>query len=139
MTSSRVSPTSTLLTNDWLFFSRAASSTWVTPAARRAFEKYMRFGPREFSWFIFRVTNPTMREFFMYPQNPLRVKEALMGLLAGDIHGKTPLWNSLRALKGFYFVACALHPRRSWNAWRRRRRNVRDLGALVGENVVDAK
>ena len=22
-------------------------------------------GPREFSWFIFRVTNPTMREFFM--------------------------------------------------------------------------
>jgi flavin-dependent dehydrogenase len=109
------------------------------PAARRAFEKYMRFGPREFSWFIFRVTNPTMREFFMYPQNPLRVKEALMGLLAGDIHGKTPLWNSLRALKGFYFVACALHPRRSWNAWRRRRRNVRDLGLLAGENVVDAK
>ena len=55
----------------------------------------MQHGPREFSWFIFRVTNPTMREFFMSPQNPFRVKEALMSLLAGDIYGKTPIWPSI--------------------------------------------
>ncbi|HEY2255120.1 MAG TPA: tryptophan 7-halogenase [Variovorax sp.] len=107
--------------------------------ARRVFERDMHKGPREFSWFIYRVTNPTMREFFMYPQNPLRVKEALMSLLAGDIHGKTPIWNSLRVLKAIYFVVSAAHPRRTWEAWQRRRRNIRDLGPLAGENIVEAQ
>ena len=107
-------------------------------AARRNFERYMRKGPREFSWFIFRVTNPTMREFFMYPQNPLRVKEALMSLLAGDVHGKTPIWGSLRVLKSIYYAVSAGHPRRTWDAWRRRRRNIRDLGLLAGENIQEA-
>ena len=58
----------------------------------RALSTSLQHGPREFSWFIFRVTNPTMREFFMAPHNPLRVKEALLSLLAGDIYGKTPIW-----------------------------------------------
>jgi len=107
-------------------------------AARRNFERYMRKGPREFSWFIFRVTNPTMREFFMYPQNPFRVKEALMSLLAGDVHGKTPIWGSLRVLKSIYYAVSAGHPRRTWDAWRRRRRNIRDLGRLAGENIQEA-
>ena len=106
-------------------------------AVRRNFERYMRKGPREFSWFIFRVTNPTMREFFMYPQNPLRVKEALMSLLAGDVHGKTPIWGSLRVLKSIYYAVSAGHPRRTWDAWRRRRRNIRDLGRLNGENIQE--
>ncbi|MGJ7489454.1 NAD(P)/FAD-dependent oxidoreductase [Variovorax sp. ZT4R33] len=108
-------------------------------AARRRFERYMRKGPREFSWFIFRVTNPTMREFFMYPQNPFRVKEALMSLLAGDVHGKTPIWGSLRVLKGIYYAVSASHPRRTWEAWRRRRHNIRDLGLLAGENIQEVK
>ena len=65
----------------------------------------MQRGPREFSWFIFRVTNPTMREFFMDPQNPLRVKEALISLLAGDIYGKTPIWRvDLSLLKALYYL-----------------------------------
>ena len=108
-------------------------------ALRRRFERDMRFGPREFSWFIFRVTNPTMREFFMYPQNPMRVKEALMSLLAGDIHGKTPIWRSLAVLKTIYFAVSAAHPKRTWQAWQRRRRNIRDLGPLAGENIVEAQ
>jgi hypothetical protein len=99
----------------------------------------MRRGPREFSWFIYRVTNPTMREFFMYPRNPMRVKEALLSLLAGDIYGGTPLWPSLYAMKGLYFLFSALHPRRTWAAWRRRRRNVRDLGMLDGETIVASR
>ncbi|RYY96123.1 MAG: NAD(P)/FAD-dependent oxidoreductase [Comamonadaceae bacterium] len=108
-------------------------------ALRQRFERYMRRGPREFSWFIFRVTNPTMREFFMYPQNPLRVKEALMSLLAGDIHGKTPIWPSLWVFKGLFFFASAMHPVRTWQALRRRRHNIRDLGTLAGENVMGVK
>jgi flavin-dependent dehydrogenase len=108
-------------------------------AARRRFERYIRKGPREFTWFIVRVTNPTMREFFMTPSNPFRVGEALMSLLAGDIHGKTPIWRSLRILKAIYFAVSAGNAKRSWNAWQRRRRNIRDLGPLAGENIVEAK
>jgi len=99
----------------------------------------MRKGPREFSWFIFRVTNPTIREFFMYPENPMRVKEALLSLLAGDIHGKTPIWTSIRVLKALYYVVSAGHPRRTWQAWRRRRQNIRDVGATPGENILEAR
>jgi len=108
-------------------------------AARARFERYMRRGPREFSWFIYRVTNPTMRDFFMYPQNPLRVKEALLSMLAGDIHGKTPIWGSLRILKSIYYAVSLANARRTFHAWQRRRRNIRDLGPLAGENVAPTR
>ena len=95
-------------------------------AARRRFDRVMRHGPREFSWFIFRVSSPTMRDFFMAPQNPLRVKEALISLLAGDIFGKTPIWRSIFALKALYFLVSLFHPKRSWAFWKRRRFNIKD-------------
>ena len=108
-------------------------------AARRRFEAMMRKGPREFSWFIFRVTNPTMRELFMHPQNPWRVKEAMLSLLAGDIYGSTPIWGSLRILKTVYWLMSLGHLPRTLQAILRRRRNIRDAGPLRGENVLDAQ
>jgi len=105
--------------------------------ARKTFEAMMRKGPREFSWFIFRVTNPTMREFFMYPKNVLRVKEALLSLLAGDIYGTTPIWRSLLALKGLYYAVSLGKFSRTWKAWRRRVANIRDVGPLQGETVIE--
>ncbi|HEY4069899.1 MAG TPA: NAD(P)/FAD-dependent oxidoreductase [Burkholderiaceae bacterium] len=98
-------------------------------AARARFDKRLRHGPREFSWFIFRVTNPTMREFFMAPGNPLRVKEALLSLLAGDIYGSTPIWGAIRAMKGLYYLVSLGHLGRTLRAWRRRRVNIRDVEA----------
>ncbi len=103
--------------------------------ARQRFEDMMRKGPREFSWFIFRVTNPTMREFFMYPQNMFRVKEALLSLLAGDLYRGTPIWRSLRILKALYYLVSLRNARRTFDAWKMRRRNVRDLGPLQGETI----
>jgi flavin-dependent dehydrogenase len=97
-------------------------------AARARFDKRLRHGPREFSWFIFRVTNPTMREFFMAPENPLRVKEALLSLLAGDIYGKTPIWGAVRILKALYYLVSIGNLRRTVRAWQRRRLNIRDGG-----------
>jgi len=96
-------------------------------AARARFDKRLRHGPRQFSWFIFRVTNPTMREFFMSPQNPMRVKEALLSLLAGDIYGKTPIWGAVRVLKALYYLVSIGNMGRTWRAWRRRRVNIRDV------------
>src|SRR5690606_33231019 len=60
-------------------------------AALAHFDRLMKRGPKEFSWFIYRVTNPTMRELFMGPRNIFRVKEALLSVLAGDVFGKTPI------------------------------------------------
>jgi flavin-dependent dehydrogenase len=95
--------------------------------ARRRFDAVARRGPREFSWFIFRVSSPTMREFFMNPQNPLRVKEALISLFAGDIYGKTPIWPSIFALKAMYYLVSLGHLGRSLAFWKRRRSNIRDV------------
>jgi hypothetical protein len=68
-----------------------------------------------------------MREFFMSPQNPFRVKEALISLLAGDIYGKTPIWRSIRTLKTLYYLVSLGNLGRTVRAWKRRRFNIRDV------------
>ncbi len=93
--------------------------------AFRQFDHVMKHGPREFSWFIYRVTNPTMRELFMSPRNAFRVKEALLSVLAGDIFGKTPIWPSLRVFKAIYYLTSLANLRRSLAAWKRRKLNIR--------------
>ena len=96
----------------------------------------MRKGPREFSWFILRMTNPAMRQLFMYSSNRLRTKEAVLGLLAGDIFGATPIWRSLRLFKVLYHLTSLLMLPRAWKAWRMRRHLIRDIGEVKGENVM---
>jgi flavin-dependent dehydrogenase len=94
-------------------------------AALAHFDRQVRRGPKEFSWFIYRVTNPTMRDMFMGPRNVLRAKEALLSMLAGDIYGKTPIWPSLAVLKGIFYIASAWNLKRSWQAMRLRKANIR--------------
>ena len=103
-------------------------------AALRKFDRIMRRGPHEFAWFIYRVTNPTMRELFMNPRNPLRMKEALLSVLAGDIFGRTPIWPSLSAFKGLYLATTLFNLRRSLAALRARRRNIAGADASVTSN-----
>ena len=94
--------------------------------ARRRFEHVMRHGPKEFSWFIYRVTNPTMRELFMSPSDRLEMKKALLSVLAGDIFGGTPIRRGLRFFKAVYYIFSLVHLRRTVTAWRRRAFNIRD-------------
>ncbi len=94
-------------------------------AALARFDRQVRLGPKEFSWFIYRVTDPAMRDMFMSPSNVWRVKEALLSMLAGDIFGKTPIWRSLAVLKGIFYIASALNFKRSWRARRLRKANIR--------------
>jgi flavin-dependent dehydrogenase len=93
-------------------------------AALKHFDRVSRHGTKEYSWFIHRITNPTMRDLFMGPRNVLRMKEALLGLLAGDIYGNTPIWSSLRAFKALYYIISLANPKRSITALRRRRINI---------------
>jgi flavin-dependent dehydrogenase len=92
--------------------------------ALKQFDRTMRHGPKQFSWFIYRVTNPTMRELFLGPRNVLRMEEALLSLLAGDIFGRTPIWRSLRLLKGVYFLMSLANLGRTIRAARRRAVNI---------------
>lgn len=95
--------------------------------AMRRFDRLVRRGPRIFSWFIYRITNPTMRDLFMAPRNLLRMKESLLSVLAGDLYGKTPIWGGLQAFKVVYYLSSLRYLRRSVLAWQRRRRNIRTL------------
>ncbi|WP_353398318.1 NAD(P)/FAD-dependent oxidoreductase [Hydrogenophaga sp. 5NK40-0174] len=109
-----------------------AVETILKEPSRRAqamaeFDRQMRHGPKEFSWFIYRVTNPIMRDFLMHPKNVFRVKEALLSVLAGDIFGKTPIWKSVRLFKLLYYVANITQPVRAYKAWKRRRFNIRQV------------
>jgi flavin-dependent dehydrogenase len=97
------------------------------PAALRRFDRLMRHGPKQFSWFIYRVTNPTMRELFLGPRNILRMQESLLSLLSGDIFGRTPIWASLFAFKTLYYVISLANFGRTWKAARRRGENIRAL------------
>jgi flavin-dependent dehydrogenase len=96
------------------------------PAFRR-YERRTRLGPRVFSWFIYRMTRPVMRNLFMAPRNVLRMREALLSLLAGDIFGTTPIWASLRAFKVVYYAMSLAHPRASLAALRAQARNIRPV------------
>ena len=98
-------------------------------AARRRFERTIRRGLEHFSWLIYRMTNPTLRELFMAPRNNLSMQEALLSLLAGDLFRRTPIHWRLRAFKGLYYLASLAHPRRSFAAWRHRRRTLRERPA----------
>ncbi len=98
----------------------------AAPRALARFDKLVRHGPREFSWYIYRVTNPSMRELFMYPQDVLRVRAALLSLLGGDIYGESPIRPSLWAFKAIYYLSSLARLPRTLRAARQRRINIRD-------------
>ncbi len=94
--------------------------------ARQRFDWVMRTGPREFSWFIYRVTNPTLRELFMQPSDKLDMKKALLSVLAGDLFGGTRIRRGLFYFRAVYYLFSLVHLRRTFAAWRRRAFNIRD-------------
>ena len=94
-------------------------------AAVRIFDENVRSGVKEFSWFIFRMTNPTIRDLFMGPKN-LSIEKALLSLLAGDLFRGTPIHGGVRAFKCVYYLNNLAHPWRSFNAWRGRKLAIRD-------------
>jgi len=63
---------------------------------------------------------------FMGPRNVLRMQEAVLSMLAGDLFRGTPIHWSLRAFKGLYYAINLLHPRRTLLAWRHRKRTLRE-------------
>ena len=102
-------------------------------AALMRFERRVRLGPRRFAWFIYRMTRPAMQALFMDPKNPLRMREALLSFLSGDIFEDTPIWGSLRAFQSIYFLTSLAMARRSFTAWSRRTSQLRSAARASGD------
>lgn len=95
------------------------------PRLRAGFERTVRRGLARFSWMIFRMTNPAMRDLIMAPRNEMRVRDGVVSLLAGDVYGWDRVAARVLLFRAIYYAAVATRPLRSWRAWRRRRVNVR--------------
>ena len=93
-------------------------------AALKRFDAAMRRGPGIFSWFIYRVTTPAMRELFMAPSNKFRLQEAVISILAGDIYRGTPLRARLAMFQLIYHLKSLGSPLKSLLAWFKRRRAI---------------
>jgi flavin-dependent dehydrogenase len=99
--------------------------------ARRALNAYdasVHRGMRIFSWFIYRVMTPGLRDIFMNPNNRFQLRDALLSVLAGNIFLRTRLAMKILALKALYYVMSACNLRKSWVAWRKRGQATREPG-----------
>ena len=116
--------------NSALLGAETVDGTLRDPARRKALEKQLdttvRRGLSSFSWFIYRMTSPTIRNLLMAPRNYFRVQEALLSLLAGDVFRSRAVHVRLLFFKAIYYVGGAFSFRSSLSAWRQRRRAARE-------------
>ncbi|HSJ95632.1 MAG TPA: tryptophan 7-halogenase, partial [Myxococcota bacterium] len=105
---------------------RLAGDAAAEAAARTRFDRVMRRGPKVFSWFIYRVTNPALRDLFMSPSERLGIKKAIVSVLAGDLFRGTPIGRGLLLFRLAYYAGSIANLRRTLAAWRRRAFNIRD-------------
>lgn len=94
------------------------------PALRAGFERTVRRGLRQFSWMIFRMTNPVMRDLIMAPRNVLGIQSGVISLLAGDVYGRGRVFARIMMFRAVYYASVAASPLRAWRAWRMRRVNI---------------
>jgi flavin-dependent dehydrogenase len=73
-------------------------------AALSRFEREVKGGIDRFSWFIYRITSPAIRNLFMAPRNFFRMEEAVLSLLAGDIAADSPIRFRLFLFKILYYA-----------------------------------
>lgn len=96
--------------------------------ALAAYDATMVHGPKVFSWFIYRVTNPNLRDLFMQEDAPAWIKAGVVSILAGDVFRNSPIGLRVLAFKLVYYLNNLMQPRRGFAAWRRRKR-------IVGETA----
>jgi flavin-dependent dehydrogenase len=99
----------------------------AAPRAVRAYERRVRTGLRLFSWFIYRLTKPAMRDLLMTPRNVLGVVGGVISLLAGDIYDSRSVRWRIRLFQLIYYLKSLAAPGQSVAAVRRRRENIRPV------------
>jgi flavin-dependent dehydrogenase len=94
------------------------------PALRRALQRRQDAGVREFKWFIYRFTSPTMRLLFANPRDFLQVESAVVAMLAGDVFDSPRVKRRLRIFRLIYGAHVLSMVPQAFKAWRRRRRQL---------------
>jgi flavin-dependent dehydrogenase len=97
-------------------------------SAARALARYeaaTRRGLDVLSWYIYRISRPAFRNLFMSPRNTLRVEEAMLSLLSGDIFRKTPIASRLLVFKALYYLTSLSYLKFDIAAWRMRRQSAK--------------
>ena len=64
-----------------------------------------------FTWFIYRIREPAMRNLFMSPRNVFRVEEAVLSILAGAIFDGWPVRARLYLFRLIYYITKLSHLR----------------------------
>ncbi len=71
-----------------------------------------------FTWFIYRIREPAMRNLFMSPRNWFRVEEAVLALLAGDIFVGRSVRARLYIFRIIYYITKLAQLRHRFPVWR---------------------
>lgn len=95
------------------------------PRILRGYEREVRRAVKRFSWMIYRFNSPAMRRLFMAPRNALRMEQAVISLLAGDVYRTTRVQWSLTAFKAIYYLTFLANLPQALRFYRRRLRNAR--------------
>lgn len=81
------------------------------PAVLKHYDAAVRNMMGSFTWFIYRIREPAMRNLFMSPRNMFRVEEAVLSLLAGGIFDGWPVRLRLYMFRGIYYATKFAHLR----------------------------
>ncbi len=85
--------------------------SWLGPArdgykrACRQYEKEVRKGIANFSWFIYRFTSPVMRNLMSNPKNDLQIAQAVISMLAGDVFNNHKVARRLFLFRSIYTLS----------------------------------
>ncbi len=104
--------------------------------ALKEFDRVMMHGPNVFSWFIYRVTTPAMRDLLMYDQTgntpdmpAMKMRRALISVLIGDVFRKNTYGFWLFMFKLTYYTMSIANLKATIMAWRKRKRSIRIVEA----------
>ncbi|MGA9826790.1 MAG: NAD(P)/FAD-dependent oxidoreductase [Rhodanobacteraceae bacterium] len=78
-------------------------------ALQAAFARRVRRGVRVFSWFIYRFNTSVMRGMFARPDNFLRVEDAVVSMLAGDVFENRAVLRRVWLFKLIYSMISLRH------------------------------
>jgi flavin-dependent dehydrogenase len=86
------------------------AEAWLGPGHRgykracQRYEKEIRKGVANFSWFIYRFNNPVMQRLMGNPKNDMQIAQAVISMLAGDVFNNPMVGRRLRLFRAIYAI-----------------------------------
>ncbi len=96
------------------------------PSIQKEYERKSKRGLKTLSWFIYRMTQPALRNLFMAPRNVFGIEEAVLSMLAGDLYRKNTIDFPLVLFKVLYYINFIAQWKENWQAYKRRKPKTSD-------------